>query len=130
MQRFDNIYDSLGQVEERQKSLVMKVSESFKEEKEHSMPKATRSKSIHYMMSSDDANMLLRVGNSGWIGYNLFCEYSSVIDGRSSRIASLKSQKMLSPSFGTTETTSALCPGPSFEADSSSMLSENQSSIN
>ena len=129
--RYDKIHDEFKI--ERQKSMIMKGSDSFKEEKEASMPKGVRSKSIHLKVSSDEAHKLMRVGNSGWIGYDFFCEYSSAIDSRNSRIGTIKSYNLSksaqSPSDATTETTSALLyPRASFAAFSKE--SDNQSSIN
>ena len=65
----------------------MTTAHNFEKTDNTAMPRMAVSKSAYFKVSIEEADKLVRLGNSGWIGYDFFCEYSSAIDSRHSRLS-------------------------------------------
>ena len=45
------------------------------------------------MRETMEPHEAIRVGHSGWVGYDLFCEYTDLVSNRNSRMFSIRSKR-------------------------------------
>ena len=51
----------------------------------------SKGQALDQFIEALDPTQAKKMGHSGWIGYDMFCEYSELIQGRNSRILSQRS---------------------------------------